>query len=81
MPKPTIETWVMEGQLIGGKHFIEIKNDFSNFEDQLNFYIEHRNKCLEIIKNANEFCRQFYDIDVEDLCSFIVLEKNFCGHV
>ncbi|WP_332019037.1 glycosyl transferase family 90 [Kaistella sp.] len=75
MPKPTLETWFMEGKLIGGKHYIEIKSDYSDLEEQLNFYINHPEKCLEIIKNANNHCRQFFNKDVEDLCSLKVLEK------
>lgn len=75
MPKPTIETWFMEGKLIGGKHFIEIKSDYSDLEEQLNFYIKNREKCLKIIKNANAHCQQFYDKKIEDLCSLKVMEK------
>lgn len=75
MPKPTIETWFMEGKLIGGLHYIEIKSDYSDLEEQLNFYISHPEKCLEIIKNANAFCRQFFNKKVEDLCALMVLDK------
>ncbi len=75
MPKPKYETWFMEGKLIGGKHFIEIRQDYSDLEEQLNFYISNPEKCLEIIKNANEFCSQFFNKDLEDYCSLKVLEK------
>lgn len=75
MPKPTIETWFMEGTLVGGKHFIEIKPDYSDLEEQLNFYINHPEKCEEIIKNAHQHCEQFFNKNAEDLCSLKVLEK------
>ncbi|MGZ5210121.1 MAG: glycosyl transferase family 90 [Kaistella sp.] len=75
MPKPTIETWFMEGKLIGGKHFIEIKSDYSDLEEQLNYYLSNPEKCAEIIKNANAHCQQFFSKEVEDLCSLKVLEK------
>lgn len=77
MPKPTLETWFMEGKLEGGKHYIEIKHDYSDLEEQLNFYIAHPEKCLEIIKNAHEHCAQFFNKNSEDLCSLLVLEKYF----
>lgn len=77
MPKPTIETWFMEGTLIGGKHYIEIKPDYSDLEEQLNFYISHPEKCMEIIKNAHKHCEQFWNQNIEDLCSLMVLEKYF----
>lgn len=77
MPKPIIETWFMEGKLIGGKHFIEIKSDYSDLEEQLNFYIDHPEKCLEIIEHAHAFCQQFFNKNAEDYCSLRVLEKYF----
>lgn len=77
MPKPTLETWFMEGTLEGGKHFIEINSDYSNLEEQLNFYIEHEDLCLEILRNQHKYVEQFFNPDVEDLCSLLVLEKYF----
>jgi hypothetical protein len=77
MPRPTMETWFMEGKLQGGKHFIEIKPDYSDLEEQLNFYIANPEKCLEIINNANHYCAQFFDKNLEGYCSLKVLEKYF----
>lgn len=73
-PKLKYETWFMEGKLEGGKHFIEIKEDYSDLEEKLNYYIAHPEECLEIIKNANEYCRQFFNKNVEDYCGLRVLE-------
>lgn len=75
MPKPTMETWFMEGKLEGGKHFIEIKEDYSDLEEQLSFYLARPEKCLDIIKNANEYCVQFFNPTIEDLCGLMVLER------
>jgi len=77
MPKPTIETWFMEGTLVGGKHFIEIKPDFSDLESQLQYYIAHPQVCMTIIENAHEHCSQFFNPDQEKLCSLLVLDKYF----
>lgn len=77
MPKPTLETWFMEGKLQGGKHFIEIKADYSDLETQLSYYLAHPEKCLEIIKNAHEFCAQFFNKNLEDYISLRVLEEYF----
>ena len=77
MPKPTIETWFMEGKLVGGKHFIEIKPDYSDVELQLRYYIDHPEACLNIIENAHSFCSQFFNKNIEDLCSLKVLERYF----
>lgn len=80
MPKPTLETWFMEGTLEGGKHYIEIKPDYSDLEDQLNFYISRPELCLEIIKNAHRHCNRFFNKKAEDLCSLMVLEKYFANN-
>ena len=75
MPKPTIETWFMEGTLIGGKHYIEIKPDYSDLEEKLIFYINNPEKCEEIVNNAHQHCQQFFNKHAEDLCSLMVLER------
>ena len=77
MPKPTIETWFMEGTLIGGTHYIEIKPDYSDLEEKLKFYIADSAVCHDILENAHRHCEKFYNPAAEDLCSLMVLEKYF----
>ena len=77
MPKPKIESWFMESKLIPNKHFIEIKEDYSDLEDRIEFYISKPEKCKEIIKNANQYISQFKNKNREDLISLLVLEKYF----
>ncbi|MBK7501844.1 MAG: glycosyltransferase [Polaromonas sp.] len=76
-PKPTYETWFMEGTLVGGKHYIEIKPDYSDLEAQLTYYLAHPDECMAIIQNAHEHCQQFFNPEVEDVCSMMVLEQYF----
>ncbi|WP_228451107.1 glycosyl transferase family 90 [Marnyiella aurantia] len=75
MPRPTLETWFMEGSLVGGKHYIEIKDDYSDLESQLQYYISNPEECEAIVDNAHRHCEQFFSKKVEDLCSLKVLEK------
>lgn len=77
MPKPKYETWYMEGKLIGNVHYIEIKDDYSDLEERLDYYIRHEDECLEIIRNAQAFTKQFANSEKEDLVSLMVLEKYF----
>ena len=77
MPKPTVETWFMEGSLQGGIHYIEIKDDYSDLEAQLSYYISHPKECQEIIQNAQAHTAPFWNPVTEDLCSLLVLEKYF----
>ena len=65
----------MEGTLEGGKHYIEIKDDYSDLETQLTYYISHPKECQEIIQNAQAHTAPFWNPATEDLCSLLVLEK------
>lgn len=77
MPKPKYETWFMEGRLIPDVHYILIKDDYSDVEERLSYYINHPDEALKIIRNANNYVRQFLDKDKEDLVSILVLKKYF----
>jgi RNase adaptor protein for sRNA GlmZ degradation len=77
MPRPTYETWFMEGRLIPNYHYIEVKPDFSDVEERLNYYIQHPEEAEEIIRNAHSYVDQFRDEERERLISLHVLDKYF----
>lgn len=77
MPRPTCETWFMEGKLIPNYHYIEIKSDFSDLEERLQYYIEHPEEAEQIIKHAHEYVSQFKNTKRERLISLLVLNKYF----
>ena len=77
MPRPKIESWFMENKLIPEKHYIEIKEDYSDLESKIKYYIKNPEKCKRIIKNANDYVVQFKNKRREDLISLLVLEKYF----
>lgn len=77
MPRPTCETWFMEGQLIPNYHYIEIKSDFSDLEERLNYYIEHSEESRRIIEHAHEYVAQFKNSKRETLISLLVLDRYF----
>lgn len=85
MPKPKYETWFMEGTLKPNFHYIEIKDDYSDLPERLQYYIDHPEEAKQIIKNAHEYVKQFFDKEREDLIHLLVLEKYFSltnkGHV
>ena len=76
-PKPLYETWFMEGTLIPDQHYIAIREDFTDLEEKLNYYLKHPEKVRQIIQNANEHAQQFKYKYREDLLSLLVLEKYF----
>ena len=77
MPKPKYETWFMEGKLIPDFHYILIRDDYSDLVERLEYYINHPEKAQAIIKNANEYVKQFFDKKRESLISLLVLQKYF----
>jgi len=77
MPRPKYETWFMEGRLIGGYHFIELKDDYSDLHEKLNYYINHPDEAEKIIANAHQYIKQFSNSYQEELISLLVAQKYF----
>ena len=77
MPKPKYESWFMEGKLEDGVHYIEVKDDFSDAQEKIEFYNNNNNKCLEIIDNAKKFVKQFKDPKQERLIQLFILKQYF----
>lgn len=77
MPKPKYETWFMEGRLIPNFHYILIKDDYSDLEERLQYYISNTQEAQAIIDNAHQYVNQFLNPEKEDLISLLVLQKYF----
>lgn len=77
MPRPSFETWYMEGQLIPNYHYVEIAPDYHDLIDRINYYEAHPEEAKAIIRHAHEWVAQFRDKKREDLVSLMVLDKYF----
>lgn len=77
MPRPTFETWFMEGTLKPNYHYIEIKPDFSDLEERIRHYLNHPDEAKAIIAHAHEYVAQFQDSRRETLIEWMVLAKYF----
>lgn len=77
MPSPTCETWFMEGRLLPDVHYVEIRPDFSDLEEKVDYYNRHPEKVAAIVAQANRYCRQFLDAEREDLIALGVMKKYF----
>lgn len=75
MPKPKYETWFMEGRLKADYHYIEIKSDFSNLNEKINFYLNRPLEAKKIIKAANEYVDKFKDKELEKIIALEVINK------
>lgn len=79
MPRPTCETWFMEGRLKPGYHYIEVSPDFSDLAERLDYYSSHPDEAEAIVRHAHEWVAQFRDWRRERLISLLVLRKYFSG--
>ena len=79
MPRPLFETWFMEGRLIPNYHYIEVKPDFSDLLERMDYYSAHPEEAEAIIKHAHEYVDQFRNSRRERLISLLVLKKYFMG--
>lgn len=77
MRRPRFETWFMEGTLIPGYHYIELKDDYSDLEEKIIYYQENPNAAKKIIANANAYFAQFVNSKRERLISLLVMQKYF----
>jgi hypothetical protein len=74
MPKPTMCSWFMEDMLEPYVHYIPLKNDFSDLEEQYNWCLNNLDKCEEISKNGTKYVEQFLDEEKEKLITNLVLK-------
>ncbi len=77
MPRPKYETWFMEGTLVPGKHYIQIRDDYSDLVEAVNYYNAHTDEALAIIRNGQEYVRQFLNPAHESLLCHLMLESYF----
>lgn len=77
MSKPKFETWFMEGRLEAGVHYVEVKDDYSDLIEKMDYYIAHPDEAEAIISNAHAWIEQFKDPKRERLISLLVANKYF----
>lgn len=77
MRRPRFETWFMEGRLIPGIHYVDLKDDFSDLEEKIEYYNQNVSEALMIVRHANNHVEQFFDIEQEQLVSLLVAKKYF----
>ena len=77
MVKPKYETWFMEGLLVSGVHFVELKDDYSDLDEKVDWYLMHPEEAEAIIGNAHQFIEQFQTPEIEDFISIAVLKRYF----
>ena len=77
MPRPRFETWFLEGRLIAGTHYVELRPDYEDLDDKIEYYERHPEDAKALVANANAYVRQFLDQRQERLVQLLVMEKYF----
>lgn len=75
MPKPKYESWVMEGRLVPGRHYIEVAEDLSDLEDKYAYYLARPALCEEMIAAAKQYMSRFSDLDRQYALAARVVDK------
>ena len=65
MAPPKIESWLMEGLLEPWVHYVPLADDYSDLDKIVEWCKNNDEKCQEIVKNANNFMKQFENIETE----------------
>ena len=76
-PPMTCETWFMEGRLQGGVHYVEVKDDYSDLEEKMDYYTAHPDEAHAIILQANTYVSQFRDPRRERYIALHVMQRYF----
>lgn len=77
MPRPTCETWFMEGRLQPNVHYVEIRPDFADLIEKMDYYSSHLDEARQIAHNANAYVEQFRNPRRERYIALRVMQKYF----
>ena len=76
-PAMKYESWFMEGRLRPGVHYIEVRDDFSDLETQMDYYSSHPAEAREISRAANLYVAQFRNPRRERYIALLVMKRYF----
>lgn len=77
MRRPRYETWMMEGLLQAGVHYIGLEDDYADFDEKIRFYENNPQAAERIVHNARQWMQQFTDPKLERLVGLMVMQKYF----
>lgn len=77
MTKPRYQSWLMESKLIPGFHYVLLKDDFSDLDEKILWCNSNQEACKFIIKNANNYMKQFSNPSVEYIIEKELINSYF----
>lgn len=77
MPTPTMESWFQEPLLRPGEHYVDVKDDYSDLLDRMDYYLSHPAEAREMIENNHRWIRRFTNPRLEFATSLLTLKNYF----
>lgn len=75
MPKPQIESWLMEGMLIPWEHYIPLNDKLDDLDKIIEWCRNNDEKCRQIAINGKEFISMFMNHNNEKLIFDTILQE------
>jgi hypothetical protein len=73
--KPRFHSWVCEPWLKPNVHYVEVKEDFSDFPEKIEWCQAHDKECEEIARNGKEFMEQNFTKEKEIKTEIELIKK------
>ncbi len=77
MPRPKVESWFAEGLLRGNEEYVEVKDDFSDLMERLEFYASHPKEAKEIVEAAHRYVAPFRDERLQLATQILTARRYF----
>lgn len=77
MPRPKFETWFQEGCLVPNVHYIEIRPDYADLEERLDYFNGHPEELDAIRAAAHQWVARFQNPEREKRIALLVLQNYF----
>lgn len=74
-PQHKFETWFMEGRLVPGVHYVEIRADLADLDERVDWCEANPEAVQRIVANAQAWTRQFRDPRREAQVAALVLQR------
>lgn len=73
-------SWAMGDKLIPYIHYIPLKHDFFDLEQQFQWALNNEHKCIQIINNSTKYINQFLDDKIENEIQQQIIKK-YCENI
>ncbi len=77
MARPTVNSWLMESELIPNVHYVLLKDDFSDLAEKVQWANENINLMKQISRNARKYMKRFEDVSNERSIEMEVIKRYF----